>query len=193
RSTRPATWPSSITPGTASSTTRRPTSPPGWRRTSPRLVPRGSGVGAYSALTPDFFDPSRESDRLQVGNEVRLVPGGHAQAQHVVVVIDDRRQRRGAPVVEIRRVLREPTQRRRPVHLAGAAVRVARVHAGLRGRVQLVLGASVSLVTAGAALIEDGAAVVRVAGDLGVLDHRDVSGNTQAELIGAQGVQLRFH
>jgi hypothetical protein len=100
------------------------------------------------------------SERLQIFDEIRLLLRGQSERTHAVVVRHDVLQRCRTPVVEVRRMLPEPTQRGRAVSLGRGACRVGPVDADIRGRVQLpaiVIGTAPADVAGRAGPVEEGA------------------------------------
>src|SRR5262249_18800786 len=73
---------------------------------------------------------------FQIFDEVRLLRIIKAKLELRIIVIDHGEQVGCAAVVEVRRMLPERTQRRRPILLGGGAVGIGRVGSDLERRVQ---------------------------------------------------------
>ena len=79
------------------------------------------------------------SQALQELNEISLLRVAESEVPYPVVVRDHVGQRCGAAVMEVRRMLRQAAQRRRPVCLVRRTRRVCAVDTGLVRRVQLAV------------------------------------------------------
>jgi len=72
------------------------------------------------------------SERLQEFDEIGFLFRGEIQLEVIVVVIDHCEEIGRTPIVEIRRMLPEPSQGRGPVLSRGGSGRIARIRADLR-------------------------------------------------------------
>src|SRR5687767_179607 len=101
-----------------------------WCRPSTSSKPRGCWPRAMRPSvieTSDRAEPSvPPSKRLQELDEVSLLGRRKIQFEYLVVVIDDRHQRRRTAVVKVRRMLPDPAQRRGPILLRRAASGIKR-------------------------------------------------------------------